>query len=100
VLSNFLWSFLSGAPKVRGPLKFGGPPSLDTLTPSRYATDCSKTSKFTIGNRSPSGLKWFDFSFKMTIFRLNMLFAISGQHWSQVPRQRIGILDFTSWNWI
>ena len=22
----------------RGPLKFGGPPSLDTLTPSRYAT--------------------------------------------------------------
>jgi hypothetical protein len=23
----------------RGPLKFGSPPSLDTLTPSRYATD-------------------------------------------------------------
>jgi hypothetical protein len=53
VLSNFLWSFLSGPPKVRPP-----PPSLDTLTPSEYTYYYTPLNTLTIIRNnffSPSG---------------------------------------------
>jgi hypothetical protein len=63
----------------RGPLKFGGPPSLDTLTPSRYATACiliqSSTSPRTWSNYAD--LKYYTTNCSRLVTNLKHILFIS-----------------------